>query len=316
MRRWVLAAFALLLAVPASAQLAERPVRIIVPFPPGGSTDLIARVVAEAATPFTPRGFVLENRGGAGGNIGMAEAARAAPDGTTLVACTFGSCGANPALYPNPGFDLLEDFAPIIMTAAVRNVLTARRDLPVSDIASLIALGRRQSLTYGSAGVGASNHLGPALLAGSQGMQWVHAPYRGSAAAITDALGGRVDLVMDNLPSILPHIRSGALRAIGVTSASRAPELPDVPTFTEAGIAGMEVDSWFGFLAPARTPPAVLVALNQAFARALAEPVLVSRLQELGAAPIGGSAAAMGAHMRAEVARWGAVVRANAIRAD
>jgi tripartite-type tricarboxylate transporter receptor subunit TctC len=118
------------------------------------------------------------------------------------------------------------------------------------------------------------------------------------------------------LPSILPHIRSGALRAIGVTSASRAPELPDVPTFTQAGIAGMEVDSWFGFLAPARTPPAVLVALNQAFARALAEPVLVSRLQELGAAPIGGSAAAMGAHMRAEVARWGAVVRANAIRAD
>ncbi len=316
MRRWLMAALAMLLAGPTWAQMPDRPVRIIVPFPPGGSTDLIARVMAEAASPFAPRGFVVENRGGAGGNIGMAEAARANPDGSTLVTCTFGSCGANPALYPNPGFDLLEDFAPVIMTAAVRNVLTARRDLPVTDIASLIALGRRQSLTYGSAGVGASNHLGPAMLGGSQGMQLIHAPYRGSAAAITDGLGGRVDRVMDNLPSILPHIRSGALRAIGVTSATRAPELPDVPTFAEAGIAGMEVDSWFGFLAPARTPPAVVAALHAAFTRALAEPALLSRLHELGAAPIGGSPAAMGAHMRAEVARWAAVVRANAIRAD
>jgi tripartite-type tricarboxylate transporter receptor subunit TctC len=198
----------------------------------------------------------------------------------------------------------------------VRNVLTARRDLPVTDIAALIALGRRQSLTYGSAGVGASNHLGPALLGGSQGMQLIHAPYRGSAAAITDALGGRVDLVMDNLPSILPHIRSGALRALGVTSATRAPELPDVPTFAEAGVAGMEVDSWFGFLAPARTPPAIVAALNAAFVQALASPMLLSRLQELGASPIGGTPAAMRAHMQSEVARWAAVVRATAIRAD
>ena len=316
MRRLVWLVLAVL-ATPLAAQpLPDRPIRIIVPFPPGGSTDIIARVVSEAAAPFTPRGFVLENRGGAGGNIGMAEAARAAPDGTTLVACTFGTCGANPALFTNPGFDLLADFAPVIMTVAVRNVLTARRELPVTDVASLIALGRRQSLTYGSAGVGASNHLGPALLGGTQGMQLVHAPYRGSAAAITDGLGGRVDLVMDNLPSILPHIRSGGLRAIAITSATRAPELPDVPTFSEAGIAGMEVDSWFGFVAPARTPAALLGALNAAFERALASPALRSRLVELGATPLGGSRAAMRAHMETEVARWAAVVRANAIRAE
>lgn len=305
------------LAWPALGQdLPDRPIRILVPFPPGGSTDLLARVVAEAATPFTPRGFVIENRSGAGGSIGMVEAARAAPDGSTLAVCTFGTCAANLAIFPNPGYDLLRDFIPVILTTSVRNVITARRDLPVTDVASLLALARQRGLTFGSAGVGASNHLGPALLAGLQGLHLIHAPYRGSGPAITDGLGGRVDLVMDNLPSILPHIRSGGLRAIAVTSATRAPELPDVPTFAESGVPGMEVDSWFGFMAPARTPPAMAEALNGVFERALATPALRSRLVELGATPMGGSTAFMRAHLESELARWAEVVRRNNLRGE
>ena len=301
---------------PAVAQLPDRPIRILVPFPPGGSTDLLARVIAEAAAPFHPRGFIIENRSGAGGNIGMVEAARAAPDGTTLAVCTFGTCAANLAINANPGYELFRDFTPVILTASVRNVITARAGLPVTDVASLVALGRTRSLTYGSAGVGASNHLGPALLAGLTGMTLIHAPYRGSGPAITDGLGGRVDLVMDNLPSILPHIRSGGLRAIGITSATRAPELPDVPTFAEAGVPGMEVDSWFGFMAPSRTPPAVTEALNAVFERTLATPALRARLIELGATPMGGSTAAMHAFLEAELARWAAVAQRHSIRGE
>ena len=305
------------LAWPALGQeLADRPIRILVPFPPGGSTDLLARVVAEAASPFTPRGFVIENRSGAGGNIAMVEAARATPDGTTLAVCSFGTCAANLALFANPGYDLLRDFAPVILTTAVRNVITARAGLPVTDVASLVALGRAQSLTFGSAGVGASNHLAPALLGVLQGMQLIHAPYRGSGPAITDGLGGRVDLVMDNLPSILPHIRSGGLRAIGITSATRAPELPDVPTFAESGVPGMEVDSWFGFMAPVRTPAPVTEALNALFQRALDTPALRARLVELGATPMGGGTAIMRAHLESELARWADVVRRAGIRGE
>ena len=304
------------LALPAAAQLPDRPIRILVPFPPGGSTDLLARLVAEAAGPLVPRGFVIENRGGAGGSIGMVEAARATPDGTTLAVCTFGTCAANLALHATPGYDLLRDFAPVILTASVRNVITARRELPASNVAELVALGRRQSLTFGSAGVGASNHLGPALLGGLQGMTLIHSPYRGSGPAIIDGLAGRVDLVMDNLPSILPHIRAGGLRAIAVTSATRAPELPDVPTFAEAGVPGMEVDSWFGFMAPARTPTATVEALNALFAGVLASPALRSRLTEVGATPMGGSTAVMRAHLEAELARWANVVRVNNIRGE
>lgn len=304
-------------AGPASAaDLPDRPVRIIVPFTPGGTSDIVARLLAEAAGPHLPRGAVVENRGGAGGNIGMVEAARGAADGTTLIQCAFGPCGANPALYANPGYDLLNDFAPVILTGAVRNVMTVRRDLPAQNVQEFIALARRQPLTFASSGVGASNHLGPELLRSITGIEMTHVPYRGSGPAITDLVAGRVDVFFDNLPSILPHIRGGTVRALAAVSDSRIPELPDVPTFAEQGVQGMAIDSWFGFMAPARTPPAAIAALNAAFGRALQDPTVRARMAELGATPLGGTPDQMGAHVRAEAARWAEVVRKQGIRAE
>ncbi|MBR0642826.1 Bug family tripartite tricarboxylate transporter substrate binding protein [Plastoroseomonas hellenica] len=317
--RHVLIAIMLLFALPlAAADLPDRPIRIIVPFTPGGTSDIVARVLAEAATPMLPRGAVVENKGGAGGNIGMAEAARGTPDGTVLVQCAFGPCGANPALYANPGYDLQRDFAPVIISGAVRNVMAVRRDLPVQDVAGFIALARARpgALTFGSSGVGASNHLGPELLRSLLGLEMNHVPYRGSAPAITDLIAGRIDIFFDNLPSILPHIRGGAVRALAAASAARIPELPEVPTFGDSGVQGMVIDSWFGFMAPARTPPAAIAALNAAFARALADETVRRRLAELAVTPVGGTPEQMGAHIRTEVARWAEVVRRNNIRAE
>jgi tripartite-type tricarboxylate transporter receptor subunit TctC len=320
MRRWLLALGALLLLVPGAdaADLPERPVRIIVPFPPGGTSDIVARVLAEAATPHLPRGVVVENRGGAGGNIGAAEAARGAADGTILLQCAFGPCGANPALYANLGYDLLRDFAPVILTGAVRNVMAVRRDLPAANMQEFLAMARARpgSVSFGSSGVGASNHLGPELLRAVTGIEMTHVPYRGSGPAITDLVAGRIDVFFDNLPSILPHIRAGTVRALAAVSAERLPELPELPTFAEQGVQGMAIDSWFGFMTPARTPPAAIAALNAAFNRALAEPAVRARMAELGVAPLGGTPEQMGAHVGAEVARWAGVVQRQGIRAE
>ena len=311
-----------LAAVPAvaatAADLPDRPVRIIVPFTPAGTSDILARILAEAASPHLPRGVGVENRGGAGGNIGRAEAARGTADGTTLVRCAFGPCGANPALYANPGYDLQRDFTAVILTGAVRNVMTVRRELPARTVQEFIALAKSRpgGLSYASSGVGASNHLGPELLGTLTGIEMTHVPYRGSGPAITDIVAGRVDVFFDNLPSILPHIRSGAVRALAAVSAERIPELPDVPTFGEAGVQGMVIDSWFGFLAPAATPQPAVRALNAAFDRALAQPTVRERLAQAGVMPIGGPPERLREHIRAEVARWGEVVRRNNIRAD
>jgi tripartite-type tricarboxylate transporter receptor subunit TctC len=325
MKRFLLAPAALILlalpilAPPApAADLPDRPVRIIVPAPPGGTSDIVARVLAEAVAQLLPRGAVVENRGGAGGNIAAAEVARAVADGTTVLQCSFGPCGANPALYANPGYDLLRDLAPVILTGAVRNVMSVRRDLPAATVQELLALARARpgQLTYGSSGVGASNHIGPELLRSITGIEMQHVPYRGSGPATTDLIAGRIDVFFDNLPSILPHIRAGSVRPMAAVSAARLPELPDLPTFAEQGVPGMAIDSWFGFLAPMRTPLPAIAALNAAFARALENEAVRRRMAELGVVPLGGTPEQMDVHMRAEVARWTEVVRRQGIRAE
>jgi tripartite-type tricarboxylate transporter receptor subunit TctC len=319
MRR-ILLAFALAFgAASAQAQgIPDRPIRLIIPAPPGGTSDIMARVLAEAVAPHLPRGAVVENRGGAGGNIAAAEAARAAPDGTTLLQCSFGPCGANPSLYANPGYDLLNDFSGVILTGAVRNVMSVRKDLPAQNVQELLALARSRpgQLSFGSSGVGASNHIGPELLRVITGVDMIHVPYRGSGPAITDLVAGRIDIFFDNLPSILPHIRAGAVRPMAAVSAARLPELPDLATFAEQGVQGMAIDSWFGFLAPSRTPRPVIVALNAAFAKALENEAVRQRMVQLGVVPLGGSPEDMDRFMRAEVERWTAVVRQRGIRAE
>ncbi|WBV45199.1 tripartite tricarboxylate transporter substrate binding protein [Pseudoroseomonas cervicalis] len=312
-------AVAAILALPggARAQLPERPVRIIVPFAPGGTSDIVARLLAQGAAPHLPAGAVVENKPGAAGNIGTAEVARAAPDGTVLVQCTIGTCAANPSLYAQPGYDLERSFAPVILTGAVRNVMVVRPGLPARDLAAVLELAKRpDGLSFGSSGVGASNHLTPELLRGRLGLHWVHVPYRGSGPAITDLIGGRIDVFFDNLPSILPHIRAGSVRAIAAVSDRRIPELPEVPSFAEAGLPGIVIDSWFGFMAPAGTPPATVVQLNAAFNKALQEPSIRHRLEEAAVVPLGGPPQRMAEHVRSETARWGEVIRANSIRAE
>lgn len=302
----------------AQAQLPDRPLRMLLPSPPGGTADIVARVLAEAVAPQLPRGVVVENRPGANGNIALAEAARAAPDGSTIFLCAFGPCGANPSLYPRQGFDLQRDFTGLILVGSVQNVMTVRNGLPATTLAEVLALVRAQPgrISFASSGVGASNHLGPELLRGRFGLDWVHVPYRGSGPALTDLIAGNVDVFFDNVPSVLPHLRSNAVRPIAVLSAQRAPQLPDVPTFAEAGAPGVVVESWFGMIAPARTPPDTVAALNAAFARALAQPALRSRFAELGVVPLGGSPQQAGEHMAAEIARWATVIRQNDIRAE
>jgi tripartite-type tricarboxylate transporter receptor subunit TctC len=313
------AAFCARVEAQAQAQGApDRPVRIVVPFPPGGTTDIVTRILAGGAARHLPHGVVVDNKAGAGGNIGTAEVARARPDGATLLQCTIGTCAINPSLYANPGYDLARDFAPVILAAAVRNVMVVRPDLPARTPEEVIALvrGRPDRITFASSGIGASNHLAPELLRGMLGLRWVHVPYRGSAPAITDLVAGRVDVFFDNLPSILPHIRAGAVRPVAAASAERLPELPEVPTFAEAGVPGVVIDSWFGLLAPAGTPAAAVAALNAAFDGALRDPAVRGRLVEAGAVPLGGPPERMGEQVRAEAARWGQVVRANSIRAE
>ena len=322
MARALLLAALLLCPLTAAAQLPDRPVRIVVPFPPGGTSDIVARILAAGAGPLLPQGALVENKAGAAGNIGTAEVARAQPDGTALIQCTIGTCAANPFLYSNPGYDLDRSFTPVILTGAVRNVMSVRNGLPARDVRELVALVRGQpgAITFGSSGVGASNHLAPELMRGLLGMNWVHVPYRGSAPAITDLVAGRIDVFFDNLPSILPQIRAGTVRALAVASATRTPELPELPTFAESGVPelaqGLIIESWFGFLAPAGTPRPVVEALNAAFDRALADPALRQRLQEAAVVPLGGPPERMAEHLRSEAARWGQVIRANRISAE
>ncbi|MBP0445038.1 tripartite tricarboxylate transporter substrate binding protein [Roseomonas sp. SSH11] len=313
---------ALLYASSAAAQLPDRTVRIVVPFPPGGTSDIVARILAAGVAPHLPQGAVVENKAGAAGNIGTAEVARAQPDGTTLIQCTIGTCAANPFLYARTGYDLERSFTPVILTGAVRNVVSVRKDLPVRNLQELVALARARpgTLSFGSSGVGASNHLAPELLRGLLKIDWTHVPYRGSGPAITDLVAGRIDVFFDNLPSILPQIRAGTVRALAVVSAERLPELPEVPSFAEAGLPelprGLVIDSWFGFLAPAGTPPATVAALNSAFNRALADPSVRQRLQDAAVVPLGGPPERMAEHMRGEAARWGEVIRTNSISAE
>ncbi|WP_338665216.1 tripartite tricarboxylate transporter substrate binding protein [Pararoseomonas sp. SCSIO 73927] len=307
---------------PAAAQIPNRPVRIVVPFVPGGTSDIVARILAAGAAPHLPAGAVVDNRAGAAGNIGTAEVARAQPDGTVLIQCTIGTCAANPFLYANPGYDLQRSFAPVILTGAVRNVMSVSNALPAKSLAEVIALVRARpgTITFGSSGVGASNQLAPELLRGMLGINWIHVPYRGSGPAITDLIGGRIDVFFDNLPSILPQIRAGTVRPIAAVSNERIPELPDVPTFRESGLPelaqGLEIDSWFGFLAPAGTPDATVEALNAAFNRALQDPAVRQRLREAAVVPLGGPPARMAGQLRSEAARWGEVIRANNISAE
>jgi tripartite-type tricarboxylate transporter receptor subunit TctC len=301
-----------------NAKYPSRPVTLIVPFPAGGSSDMIARVVSERASRALGQQIVIENRAGAGGNIGTEAAARAIPDGYTLVECTIGTCAINPSIYASTGYDLERDFQPVVLLASISNILAVHPSFPAKTVAELVAHAKKNPgrVTYGSAGYGSSPHLAGELLRLSSGTDLLHIPYRGSAPAITDLRGGQIDLFFDNSPSILPHVKSGAVRALAVTGTRRLDSIPEVPTMREAGFAEFVIAPWFGILTQKNVPAPIVARINKAYNEALADPDLLKRLAAMEIAPGGGSPADFGVHMQAEGKRWADLVRSRGIRAE
>jgi tripartite-type tricarboxylate transporter receptor subunit TctC len=316
-RRSLLAGAGALLSAPGFAQAAwpQRPVRIMVGFPPGGTTDILGRLAAQILQEALGQPFVVENRPGAGSNIAAQAVLRAPADGYTLLLGSPGTNAINPHLYSDPGYDPLSDFLPISQIAEVPNLIAAHPSLGVRDAAGLIALARRRRLSYGETSIGGSTHLAAELFRLMANIEATHVPYRGSAPMMTDLLPGRIDFGTDNLPSMLPHVRSGALVAIGVTSKDRWPSAPDIPAMAET-MPGYEVTAWFGLVAPRGTPDEVIARANAALRTGLEKLETVSRMAELGARPLPGTPEAYQARNVAEFARFGDLIRRVGIRAQ
>ena len=313
-------AFAALLAMDAGAQATypNHPIRLVVPFPAAGTTDILARAVAQRLSDAWGQQVVVDNRPGAGGNIGSELVAKAAPDGYTLLMGTVGTHAINPSLYSHMPYDHVKDFAPVILVAGVPNVLVVNPSLPVNSVQELIAYARANpgKLNFASSGSGTSIHLSGELFKVMTGVQMTHVPYKGSAPALTDLMGGQVQLMFDNLPSSLAFIKANKLRALAVTSATRAAALPDVPTMQEAGVPGFEASSWFGVLAPAGTPHDIVTKLNGAIAAWLASPDAKEKLATQGAIAAGGTPDAFVKHIADESAKWAKVVKASGAHVD
>ncbi|RXN91654.1 Bug family tripartite tricarboxylate transporter substrate binding protein [Achromobacter aloeverae] len=288
-----------------------RPITLVVPFPPGGTTDLLARLVAREAGTRLGQGMVVENRPGAGGGIGAAAVARAAPDGYTLLMGTVGTQATNQFLYANVHYDPARDFAPVTLVANSPNVLMVNSKLGIASVAALIERARAQPgvLNFASTSLGGTPHLSGELFDSMAKVDIRHVPYSGSAPAMTALLGGQVQLMYDNLPSAISQIRSGSVRALGVTTRDRVPMLPDVPTVAEAGLPGYEVNSWFGLLAPAGTPDAVVQRLQAVVADAMRTPEIRRQVEALGAVPVANTPAEYAAVIRQDTAKWRKIIQ-------
>ena len=309
---------ATLLACPGRAQnYPSRPVRVIVPFAPGGPNEIIARLVSQKLAGTLGQPFIVENRPGAGGNIGTDFVAKSAPDGYTLLSAGPGSLVINPLLGVVP-YDTARDFAPVTVMASAPNVLIVHPSVRASSVRELIALARLRpgELNYASGGVGSTPHLAAALFAAMAGIRISHVPYKGTGPAVTDLLGGQVQIAVLGIPAVLPHLRSAKLRALAVTGKRRSAELPEVPTVDEAGVAGYEMSPWYGLLSPAATPRAIIALLSDEITKIVRSADLVEKLAAQGAEPAGGTPEEFAAYLRAEAARWGQMIRDNDIHTE
>ncbi|HET7835474.1 MAG TPA: tripartite tricarboxylate transporter substrate binding protein [Variovorax sp.] len=316
-----------LLAGPAAAQSTwpTKTVRIVVPFAPGGTTDILARAVAPELSRAFGQQFIVDNRAGAGGNVGAEIVARAPNDGYTLLMGTVGTHGINRALYPKLPYDPIKDFVPITLVAAVPNVMEMNVDkakaLNINNVADFVKYAKANpgKLNMASSGSGTSIHLAGELFKSMTGSYMTHIPYRGSGPALMDMVGGNADVMFDNLPSSMQQIKGGKLKALAVTSAQRSPALPDVPTVEEAGgpaLKGYEASSWFGLLAPAGTPPDIVNRVQQEVAKALNSPAVKEKLVAQGAIPSGNSPADFAKLIDAEHVKWAKVVKASGAKVD
>jgi len=318
--RWIAGIAALLLTEPAAAQTyPSKPVRVVVPYVAGGAADIFGRTVAQKLTEAFKQNFVVENRGGANGGLGTDTVAKAAPDGYTLLFTASGPITVNPVLYASVPYDPLKDLAPVAQATVFQYVLVTLAASPIRSLDDLVARAKANpgALSYGSTGVGGGNHLAGEVLALATGTKLNHVPYRGSAAALTDLLGGHIVFMFDTVITSVPHLQAGTLRAFAVSSAKRASALPDVPTAQEAGIPTMDVSQWQGVLAPAGTPKPVIDRLNQEIVKALKLPDVHERLVTQGGAEIvTGTPEELGALIRRELDSYGRLIKAANIKAE
>jgi len=306
--------------VRAAADWPLRPVRLVVPFPPGGSTDILARSIAQRLQEALGQPFVVENKGGAGGSIGATEVARAAPDGYTLLMGHIGTLAVNPSLYPNLAYDPVKSFAPVALIARVPNVLVVNPVVPARDVQQLIALAKAKpgALRYASGGNGngSAAHIAMEYFKLRTQTDIGHIPYRGTAPAVTDVMGGQVEIIMTGVPAVLQQVKAGKLRALAVSSRSPVASMPDLPTIAASGVPDFEAIQWYGVVAPARAPAAVILLLNAEIGRALQTPALKARLDAEGAEAAPTSPDAFGALIASEIARWKPVIEQSGMRPE
>ena len=317
----LLAAATFTLAGTAQAQTAypDRPVKLVVPFAPGGSTDLAARLIAEFAGRELGQPIIVENRAGAGGSLGMEMVAKAKADGYTLGMATVSTHGSNPAVYAGKlKYDPVKDFAPVTNVATTPSVFAVNPKIPANDMRQFIALAQANPGKYSFAtpGTGSLGHANIEHFASLAKIKLLHVPYKGGGLAMNDALAGQVDAITDNLPSALPHIKAGRLRALAVLSETRSPALPDVPTYGELGLPQMGGGGWFGIVAPAGTPTAVITRLNQAIHKAMKQPEFLKKLEESGATPIPGTPAEFSKQIQQAMERYQRVAQVAKIQID
>ena len=304
-----------LVPAPVVMQGGDKTIRIVVPYPPGGTTDLLARAIAPRLGERLGQAVVVENKAGAGGVIGAQQVAKAAPDGRTLVFASIASHGIIPALQNPPPYDPVVDFTPITLVASTPNVLLANVELPTRDVRELIAMARAEpgKINFGSTSHGGSPHMSGELLESMADIKMQHVPYKGGAPMLIDLMGGQIPIAFDNLPSSMVYIKAGKVRALAVTTSKRWPGAPEIPTMAEAGVPGYEVDAWFGLLAPAGTPRAVIDELNRNVIAVLKTPEVEKLFFEQGALPVGNTPEEFGAFFRAELAKWSKVAKTNNI---
>lgn len=293
-----------------------RTIKLVVPFPPAGATDVLGRLVADKLGHSWGINFVVENRAGAGGNIGTDAVAKAEPNGDTLLIVSVGMA-TNQYLYPKLNYDPVKDLAPITMVALVPNLLVVNKDLPVKSVADLVAYAKANpgKLSYGSSGIGTSVHLSGEYFQKLTGTKMVHVPYRGTAQATQDLIGGRIDLIFDNITQALPHVRAGSIRGLGITTAKRSPAAPEFAPIAET-VPGFDVSSWFALFAPAKTPQAIIDKIQADTKAGLADPALRTKMDQLAAEPVGGTPAELAAFLQGEMTKWGGLIKEIGIKVE
>lgn len=294
----------------------NKPIRIVAPFPAGGPSDVLARAVGKGLGDVFGQPVVVDNRPGAGGNIGSNNVAKSPPDGYSLILGNVGTHAINASLYRNMPYDTIKDFTPVSLVTSSALILVAHPSLQVKSVQELVALAKRENLSYGSAGIGTPQHLASELFNTLAGVKMTHIPYKGATPLLNDQLGGHIKLAIVGLPVALPHIKSGKLVALGVTSAARSPVAPDVPAIAESGLPGYEVGTWYGVLAPAGTPNEIVTRLNREIVKYMLQPEVREQMQKQGFEVLTSTPEEFATFMAAEIVKWAKVVKASGAKAD